>query len=259
MKGFVAATTFLTRVGAGAQLHKPGDITVGVPWFPIVGALVGVVVAGVYAGAQWILPSFVSAVVAVAFGVWITGAFHEDGLADTADALGGMAAPDHARRILKDPTLGTYGVCALVFSLLVRVGLVASFDVRTAFVLLPVAHAMSRAGAVALLGRRAVAHETGLGAAYASGVTKNQIALAIAAGCGIGVIGLGPVVVVAAAGTALVCALVGSAARRRIGGVTGDVLGAAEQLSEVVVLSVAAAFVGRGWLDVPWWRALLPS
>jgi adenosylcobinamide-GDP ribazoletransferase len=206
----------------------------------------------VYAGARSILPSFVAAALAIAIGVWATGAFHEDGLADTADAFNGVRTRDETLRIMKDPRLGAYGVAALALSLLIRVGALAALDGAAALVVLPAAHALSRAGAVALL-RGPIATEEGLGASYASAVTRGHTTLAIVAAAAIGAAALGPLVAPAVMGVAVVSFIAGRMARRRIGGVTGDVVGAAQQTGEVVVLLVGVVASGRGWLEVPWW------
>src|SRR5205823_10740767 len=121
-------------------------------WFPVVGALLGLGAAGVYAGTRLVLPSLVAATLAVCVAVLLTGAFHEDGLADTADAIGGGWNREDALRILKDPTHGTYGVLAIALSVLLRVGAVAALDGWAALAVLPAAHALSRGAAVGLLG-----------------------------------------------------------------------------------------------------------
>lgn len=252
MRGLRAAVTFLTRVRVGGEIRWPHDIALGVPWFPVVGCAVGVLVAAVYASGLWILPPFVSSALAVGAGVVATGAFHEDGLADTADAFGGRRSPEETVRILKDPRLGSYGVLAVVLTMLIRVGSVSALDGPAAFVLLPAAGAMSRAGAIALLAGR-VATADGLGAAYASVVRARQLAIALGVAGAIGIAALGSAVIPAGAGVAVACLITGRFARRRIGGVTGDVLGAAQQTGEILVLLVGVVVVSGGWVDLPWW------
>ena len=121
MSGLRAAAVFLTRVPMGRMSSEDAsDIAGALPWFPLVGALVGAVVAALYAAAREALDPLPASALAVAAGVVLTGAFHEDGLADVADAIG-ASGPEDARRILKDPTHGTYGVSALVLVLVIRV------------------------------------------------------------------------------------------------------------------------------------------
>ena len=252
MRGLRASVTFLTRVKVGGEIRWPEDIALGVPWFPVVGCAIGLLVAAVYAAGRSILPSLVAAALAIAVGVWATGGFHEDGLADTADAFGGRRSPEETIRIMKDPRLGSYGVLALVLTMLIRIGSVSALEGAAAFVVLPAAGAMSRAGAIALLAGP-VAPADGLGAAYASVVGGGQLAIALGVGGAIGIAALGSVAVPAAASVAVVCLIARRLARRRIGGVTGDVLGAAQQTGEIVVLLVGVGVLHRGWVDLPWW------
>jgi len=89
VRGLLGAVSFLTRVPTGTGAVQPAEMARFVPWFPLVGALVGAAVGGLYAGASALLPPLVAAAVAVTAGVAVTGAFHEDGLGDTADAFVG--------------------------------------------------------------------------------------------------------------------------------------------------------------------------
>jgi adenosylcobinamide-GDP ribazoletransferase len=250
--GWRVATAFLTRVPVGATVEAPEALARVVPWFPVIGAVVGLAVAGVYAAASEVLAPLVAAAVAVGFGVAVTGAFHEDGLADLADSLGGWSRDD-ALRIMKDPTHGTYGVLALVFSVVVRVAAVSTLDAGQATAALPAAHALGRAGAVTLLAIRA-ARRLGLGTAWAAGVTPGTVVAAVVVGVALATLAIGPwvapTVVVVAVGVVAVAAI----ARRVLGGVTGDVMGAAEQAGEIVALVLAAALAAAAVAGFPWWR-----
>ena len=252
MNGLRGAVTFLTRVPVGTGDESP-DVAAAVPWFPLVGALVGLLVASVYAAARQLGPPLPAAVLGVASGVLVTGAFHEDGLADTADAFGAWNASD-ARRILKDPTHGTYGVCALVLSLAARVGALASLGGWAALAVLPAAHALARTAAVLLLGVGPMPVEEGLGASYAARVRGPHLVTAAAVGLAVAALAAGWW-----AGPAFVLALaaayvVGSVGARRVGGLSGDILGAAEQVGEIAVLYLGVVVVARGWGGLPWWR-----
>lgn len=252
MSGLRAAMSFLTRIPVGGDIRSEADVARGVPWFPVVGGVVGLASGGVYALASTSLPPLLAASLAVAAGIAVTGAFHEDGLADTFDALGSRRGPDDALRIMREPTLGTFGVLALLVSLLVRVASVASFDGTVALVVLPAAHAIGRASAVRFLTRRPAASD-GLGASYASAVTGPQLVVATASGIAIGAAALGAAVVPVGAAALAVSGMLAAIAMRRVGGVTGDILGAAEQGAEVAVLLVAVALAHHGWAPAPWW------
>jgi adenosylcobinamide-GDP ribazoletransferase len=241
VSGFLGAVSFLTRVPTGTGVREPAELARFVPWFPLVGAMVGLVVGAVAAGALRLFPPLAAATLAVVAGVALTGAFHEDGLGDTADALGGGWDRDSTLRILKDPRLGTFGVVAVAASLLLRVGSVAALAPAAALAALPAAHALGRAAAVGAMAAFPVAGGAGLGAAYVQALSRRRAFLGLAAGLAIAVALLGAVALWAALALALAAWLLGRLAVRRIGGVTGDVLGAIEQLGEIVVLLAAAA------------------
>jgi adenosylcobinamide-GDP ribazoletransferase len=241
MKDLLGAVSFLTRVPTGTGAVQPTDMARFVPWFPLVGALVGAAVGLLYAGAGLLLPPLVAAAVAVTAGVAITGAFHEDGLGDTADAFVGGRDREDTLRILKDPRLGTFGVLAVAASLLLRVAAVAALAPSAALAALPAAHALSRAAAVGLMAAVPPAAETGLGAAYARALGGRQALLGVAAGLAVAAVLLGVWALPAAALTGFAALWLGRLARRRIGGVGGDVLGAAQQAGEILTLLVAVA------------------
>jgi adenosylcobinamide-GDP ribazoletransferase len=252
VKGLRAATAFLTRVPVGSGAVDD-DIARALPWFPVVGAVLGAVVGLVYAGGAELLPPLPAAAVAVAVGVVLTGAFHEDGLADTADAFGAWE-PTEARRILKDPTHGTYGVAALALVLVVRVAAVSALGSASGVAVLVAAHAIARAAALSLVGVLPVATEDGLGAAFAARVRPRDLLIVVGVAAGLAIAAAG-VWALPAMALAFVAALgVGSVAAGRIGGVTGDVLGAAEQVAETVVLLYGTVVVTQGWPGLPWWR-----
>lgn len=254
MTGLRIAASFLTRLRVGATVEVPADLARSLPWFPVVGGLLGLGLAGVYAGAQVVLPSFVAASLAVGVGVLITGALHEDGLADAADALGGGWTRKEALRILKDPAHGTYGVLAIALSVLLRVGAVASLDGWMAMATLPGAHALSRAASVGLLGWTPSAADEGLGATYAAAATRRGVVGAVVAGLLVGMASLGAWVLPAVLLAGLAAGAVGWLGGRKLGGVTGDLLGAAQQAGEVMVLLLGAAAAANGWPWMPWWQ-----
>jgi len=247
VNGFLGAVSFLTRVPTGTGTRRPEELAGFVPWFPAVGAGVGLAVAAVYAGAGQLLPPLPAASLAVVAGICVTGAFHEDGLGDTADAFAGGHDRDSTVRILKDPRLGTFGVLAVAASLLLRAGAVAALAPAAALAALPAAHALSRAAAIATMTALPTAGETGLGASYVLALSRRRALAGAAVGLVVALALLGVAGLWAAAAAGLAAGLLGWLAVRRIGGVTGDVLGAVQQLGEMLVLlaAVAAAETGR--------------
>ena len=240
------AWAFLTRLPGGAHPETDRELGRSVPWFPAVGAVVGALSGGVYWALHGPLGGQLAAVLALAAGAVATGAFHEDGLADTADALGGT---NRARRleIMKDSRVGAFGVLALVLSTLVRVFAVSSLAAADGLVALVVAHMVGRATAVALMVAAPAASGTGLGHSYTAHLPRAWTAVAVIVSFVVAV-GLGLVGAVSLAAAIVAVAAVGLVARRAFGGITGDVLGAAEQLAEMAVLMTAASLASsHGW------------
>jgi len=246
MRGFLGAVSLLTRIPARGDAE--GKTTV--PWLPVVGALIGGVCALVYVAARTVLSPLASAILAVAAGILLTGALHEDGLADTADAFGAGVDRERTLEILKDPHHGTYGVLAIVVSVVARIAGVAGMAPWAAVAALPAAHALGRAAPALLMWLLPAASDDGLGARYSERLGRRRAGVAALLGVGAAIALLGAWGVVAAAIAGALTAIVGSFAMRRIGGITGDVLGAVEQLVEIGVLLLAAA-VGA---SIPWWR-----
>jgi adenosylcobinamide-GDP ribazoletransferase len=249
VSGFFGAVQFLTRIPVRTRAAIPHDRVL--PWLPFVGVLIGALVGGVAAGLAELVPTAVAAAVAVAVGLLVTGAFHEDGLADVADAFGGGTTRERRFEILKDPRHGTYGVAALCSSVVLRVVGAASIASSSAlFAGFVAAHALGRTGAVAAMGVVPPAREAGLGADHARRMRPIATTVGIA-------VALAIVVVVTGwwAGLLIAAALAGAAAvavlaMRKIGGLTGDVLGAIEQVVECLVIVTVSGLASRHML---WW------
>jgi adenosylcobinamide-GDP ribazoletransferase len=247
VSGLAAAVSFLTRVPVrGARTEE--DLGAAVPWFPVVGALVGLAIAGIYAAGLLVLPALPAAALATTAGALATGAFHEDGLADTADAFGSRATGAEAIRILRDPRLGTYGVLALVFVTLVRVAALAALSGTIALAAVPGAHALSRGGVVAVLLLVRAADGEGLGASYRRRVRRGPAVAGVMVALLLGAATLGWWIGAAVIAVALGAVVLAWLAKRRIGGITGDVLGAVQQIGECAVLMIAAAGGAAWWV-----------
>lgn len=249
MTGFLGAVQFLTRVPV--RLAAPVGHARVVPWFGVVGVLIGAVVGGVAAGLTELVPIAVAAACAVVVGLLITGAFHEDGLADIADAFGGGWTVERRLEILKDSRHGTYGVTALTSSIVVRVVCAASIAAPSAlFVAFVAAHGVGRVAAVVAMKAAPPATDSGLGVSAASSLRPTPTIAGLLGAIGIVALVAGwwvlPFVGAAVVGVAAVVAL----AVRKIGGLAGDVLGAAEQVVECLVLVVATGLAARHHV---WW------
>lgn len=255
MSQLAAAIRFLTRVPVGAGDPAEEDLAGSVPWFPVVGAMIGVTVAASYALLLWVVPDLLAAALATAVGVLISGALHEDGLADTADAFGAGVNREETLRIMKDPTHGSFGVIALVLTLMLRVLALGALDAMSALLIVPAIHALSRAGAVTLLAALPAATGDGLGAAHSHARSARSALAGSVAAIGIAMTLLGwwalAFVFIAGAGALLV----GTIAKRRISGFTGDVLGATEQVIEIGLFILGAALGQAVFLSGPWWSS----
>jgi adenosylcobinamide-GDP ribazoletransferase len=239
---FTAATALLTRLPVGAATREEGAIGAAGWAFPLVGVGVGAISAIVYFAVEIAgLTRLPAALLALLAGIALTGALHEDGLADTADGLGGGAGRDEKLRIMRDSRHGTFGVLAIVLSVGLRAAALAAIgDPIHAGLALIAAHAASRAALPPIMLLPA-ARPDGLGVS----VGKPTWAIAIAAaalGVIIALATLGPLIGAAALALAggAVCAAA-TLARRQIGGYTGDVLGFCQQIGEIVMLLAAAA------------------
>ena len=243
---FRRAWAFLTRLPGGAHPGSDRELGRSVGWFPVVGAVIGALSGAVYWSLYGPLGALIAAVLAVASSAAATGAFHEDGLADTADALGGST---RARRleIMKDSRVGAFGVLALVLSTLVRVFAVSSLGPVDGLVALVVAHLVGRTAAIAIMGMVPAAGDTGLGHSYTEHLPRAWTGLAVVASSAAAA-SLGPAGAVALGASAASATVVGLVALRAFGGTTGDVLGAIEQVGEMAVLvSVASLVAAHGW------------
>ena len=241
------AFTFLTRlpVRHAAPIGK-GELSAALWCAPLVGVAVGLMGAFVYWLAQGLnLPALLAAALAVTATVIVTGALHEDGLADAADGFGGGGTLERKLEIMRDSRIGTYGVCALIVSFILRVAALASLaEPGLVAAVLVAAHAAARAPIAAFMSLIPPARPDGL-SANAGSAPQSSAAMSALLGFLALVFGLGfgPGVIAAI----LLCAGFGFMAwlcNRQIGGQTGDVLGALEQVGEVAVMLVAAAMVG---------------
>ena len=240
---FAIATAVLTRLPVGAAAPVDGTIAPAGWAFPLVGAGIGALAALAFLLAELLgLGPAPAALLALAASLAVTGAFHEDGLADTADGLIGGRDREQKLAIMRDSRHGTYGVLAIVLSIGLRAAALGSIGgpIYAGLALLA-AHAFSRSALPAAMHLLEPARADGLGA-MAGRPSQGVAIVALAVGVLIALATLGPATGIAALVlTSSAVALAGLLARRQIGGYTGDVLGAFQQTGEIVMLLVAAA------------------
>ncbi len=234
--GLLTALEFLTRLPLPRVAYYPDSLANAVVWFPFVGLLIGAGAVGVHALAAKGLPSLLAALVTLIYLVAITGALHEDGLADTADGLGGGWTRERSLEIMRDSRIGSYGAVAVILSLLARLLLLSTLPpanfaryVLAANVLcrwstLPLGYFLKPAreqdGQASRVARRASPSALLLGSLLTAVLT--------------GILLRGhwwqPTIAVL-----LVTILSGAYFQHRLGGITGDCFGAANNLCEIAV------------------------
>jgi adenosylcobinamide-GDP ribazoletransferase len=215
---------------------------------PIAGALVGALAALIYWIAHRVgLSSLPAAALALSATLAVTGCLHEDGLADTIDGFGGGKDRERKLEIMRDSRIGTYGTCALMMSLILRSGALASIaNPLLAAMALIAAHASARATLPAFMRLVPPARSDGLSAAAGPPPSASAATAAALGAIALG-FGLGPVpAVVALLLLSSAAAVMAWLSVRQVGGQTGDVLGALEQLGEIVVLLTAATLIKTG-------------
>jgi adenosylcobinamide-GDP ribazoletransferase len=217
-------------------------------YFPVVGIGIGLVSAVVLLLADRIWGPVVGALLAVAASIAVTGALHEDGLADTADGLGGGASVEKRLAVMKDSRIGTYGTLALVFSLSLRVTALADMPVWSAAVALISAHAAARVTPIFVMNALPYAGDTAamkvsyIGVPISGHDRSFALVAVLCALLPLAFVSILSVISGLLLGAALA---VGVAlwARKRINGYTGDILGAIEQMFEIGFLLGVVAIV----------------
>lgn len=235
------AASFLTRIPVGQTDDVP--LARATPVFPLIGAVIGLIGGLAYLVAHWIgLGPWLSAVLALLVLMVVTGALHDDGLADVADGLGVHGERDRRLEAMRDSRIGAFGVIALVLSLCARIGALAVIG-KPGLVLLALvaAGAFSRSLIVIAMRMMPPARQDGLGA-RAGTPDFAEAVVALVIGVAITIAMLFPWAWIPAlvfAGVA--AALMALVARRAFGGQTGDVLGAIQIVAEIGVLAAVVA------------------
>jgi adenosylcobinamide-GDP ribazoletransferase len=275
---------FFTAVEYFTRLPKPGWVGYDPAWlrqcaryFPAVGVIVGLVAATVYGAARMVWPAPVAVLLSLVATLLVTGAFHEDGFADVCDGLGGALDRERALQIMTDSRVGAFGAIGMAVLLMLKVASVAALGTVAAMVALVVAHTVSRALPLLLMASLPYAKPLDASKAkpVAEGVGQRELAIGLLTAAGVLVVATGaPLWPAGSAGYALpagrgdsalwrhatpwVLALAGAGAvtlasavplrawfRRRLGGYTGDCLGAAQQVGEVLFYLVFGALLGH--------------
>jgi adenosylcobinamide-GDP ribazoletransferase len=236
------AFRYLTIVPISSRAHAGvADLGAAAGWFPVIGGALGVALAAVDTATSRVFPPLLAALLTLSVWKLLTGGLHLDGLADCLDGLAGRD-PEHRRAIMRDSRIGAFGVIGLILFLMLQLSAMSELPHGVRWRALVAAPAVARAAPGLVGGLFRSARVDGQGASFAAGlrpasvVVGLAIAVSIAASVlgGLGIVGS----IVAVAGAVAVAAFFA----RRLGGVTGDVLGAGVELAELLFLLTVVAW-----------------
>ncbi len=242
MKRFLAALGFLTTIPYPIRnplgIEELGKAAV---WFPLVGALIGGVVALIQLGLGRLFSLQISAVWSTAAWVYLTGGLHLDGLADSYDGLFNSSTPERRLEIMKDPRLGTFGAVGLILTLALKIAALSALPLNLVWLVIPLAASTAR-WLLLWSAFQPAARPGGIGAVFKQGIKRSDVFIAA----------IIPLILMVLCGwRGLAALLVGCLcavgifrlARARLGGMTGDVLGLMVETVEVVILLVFAVHI----------------
>jgi adenosylcobinamide-GDP ribazoletransferase len=242
------ATQLLTRLPVRPRTVVDDDLRAAVALFPAVGVVVAATAIAVRAATGPLVGPGAATVLAIAATIVVTGAFHEDGLADSADGLWGGSSPEQRIAIMRDSRLGTYGATALFLSLALRWSLLAPLPLGRFAAAELSAHVLGRAAGVVLAASLPpVGGGEGLGAKVIGPIGTGTAVVVGGTGAAAAVVGGGRWWWILFGLLGLAVWVVRSTARRRLGGLTGDLLGAVTQLAHLAVLGAVVALHRAGW------------
>ena len=246
MTSFLLALQFLTRLPLRVDEAAPDLLAQSPRWYPAAGVVIGVIVGLVQVGAALIWPPLVAAILSTGVGIVLTGALHEDGFADTCDGLGGGRTRGRALEIMRDSRIGSYGALGLILMLAGKIAIVAALPAGAVFWVLIAGHATSRGSMLWVMQVLTYVRAEGAGMAVARLQPPAGVRVA-GVTCGLAVLPLAFVLPVPAVVLGLVGLVAGHFALRRrfeakLGGYTGDCLGATQQASEIGLLLGCLAF-----------------
>ncbi|WP_368187400.1 adenosylcobinamide-GDP ribazoletransferase [Aestuariibius sp. HNIBRBA575] len=244
-KDVLAAIGLLTRLPISVDTDQAQARAAIAPWaYPLVGLVVGGLAAVMGYIALWFdISPTITAGLAVVVMIVVTGALHEDGLADTCDGLWGGWDRERRLQIMKDSKIGTYGVLGLILSVILRwAGYMALIEVGFLWAVLLLVPMISRAPMVVLMATLPHARTTGL--SHSVGRPVWQIAVLACVTAAILGLVIWPAKMLAICVVLAICTFgIAKLARAKIGGQTGDILGASQQISEIAVLLVLVTTV----------------
>lgn len=235
---FLLTLQFLTRLPLPRDVGYTPELMARTPrWHPGAGVVIGALTGLVFWLGAMVWPPVVAALVSTAFGLLLTGCFHEDGFADACDGLGGGTTRERALEIMRDSRLGTYGTAGLAMMLAGKVAALSALPVAAVPLVLVAGHAASRASSIVVLATSSYVRDHGTGKPVSDGVRRDDLTVALATGTlALAPLALAVPIWAVAAGVAGLAAghiLMRRKFERRLGGYTGDCLGAVQQTGEL--------------------------
>lgn len=238
---FFTALQFFTRLPIPRWVgFDPAWLNQASRYFPLVGVVVALITGAVYVIAFKFFPPVIAVILSVAAGICVTGAFHEDGFADMCDGFGGGMTPDRVLEIMKDSRIGAYGAIGTFCLLLLKCATLTHLPPYGAVAALLVAHPLSRLMAASLIWRLDYARAEGKAKPLAQKMRTTEFAIAAVTASlpALVLIHLGWLswTMLISGVTVALMATIWLATKfvRRIGGYTGDCLGAVQQITEVI-------------------------
>jgi adenosylcobinamide-GDP ribazoletransferase len=254
LRSAIVAVQFLTRLPVSRRPGETHELARAAAYFPLVVALIGAAIAGVVRVATPLLGIDVAIVAALTFGALVTGALHEDGLADACDGLGAGFTRDRALEIMRDSRIGSYGAVALVLLYALRFTTFRTLGERELLLALPVASALGGAAGVVLMSWLPNARKEGLAADVSRGLGPGAKAVAVCTPLVLAALLCSAAAPLLVGAAALVTVLGGLYFERRLGGVTGDCIGVAHVVVEVTVLTCAIAWTQLAPIETLRWQ-----
>jgi len=242
---FLTAVQFFTRIPVPAWVgHSAQQLDQSARYFPLVGVCVGGLAAGILLLSALVLPLALAVALSMLTSILITGAFHEDGLSDFADGMGGGYTRDKILAIMKDSHVGAYGVIAIVLALLTKfqalLALFSNHSPAAVAAMLIAAHTVSRLMAASIIMTQQYVRDDSSARAKPAAQAMSRASFAVALLSGAAAIALLPMTGASTVNviSALACALLlriylAWQMRKKLGGYTGDCLGAVQQITEI--------------------------
>jgi adenosylcobinamide-GDP ribazoletransferase len=237
---FFIALQFFTRLPIPGWVGFEADwLSHASRYFALVGIVVAAVTSVIYAGASWLFPQLVAVLLSTISGIYLTGAFHEDGFADTCDGFGGATTSERVLEIMKDSRIGAYGAIGIGLLLALKCAALFYLPMQAVVAALLIAHPLSRLASSTLIWRLDYVRAEGKAKPLAQSMSTMEWSIA-AVTTSVPIIGFGLTgwlswhgIFAGAAAAALAALWLSKIFLRRIGGYTGDCLGAVQQVSEV--------------------------